>query len=141
MRQISTQKITEEVKKMCISSNCNLNDDIYIALNAAKETEISPVGCEMLSQLITNADIAKNRRVEIVVQRNLHKNLDHYQNTYMKMGKTEQQRRRNEQIKIIREIDNKDIEALGEDIQQTYEETGSEFLDESQRIERLSNPK
>ena len=88
-----------------------------------------------------NADIAKNRRVEIVVQRNLHKNLDHYQNTYMKMGKTEQQRRRNEQIKIIREIDNKDIEALGEDIQQTYEETGSEFLDESQRIERLSNPK
>ena len=44
--------------------------------------------------------------------------------------------RRNEQIKIIREIDNKDIEALGEDIQQTYEETGSEFLDESQRIER-----
>ncbi len=88
-----------------------------------------------------NADITKNRRVEIVVQRNLYKNLDHYQNTYMKMGKTEQQRRRNEQIKIIREIDNKDIEALGEDIQQTYEETGSEFLDESQRIERLSNPK
>ena len=65
MRQISTQKITEEVKKMCISSNCNLNDDIYIALKEAKETEISPVGCEMLSQLITNADIAKNEQIPI----------------------------------------------------------------------------
>lgn len=65
MRQISTQKITEEVKKMCISSNCNLNDDIYNALKEAKETEISPVGCEMLSQLITNADIAKNEQIPI----------------------------------------------------------------------------
>lgn len=65
MRQISTQKITEEVKKMCISSNCNLNDDIYNALKEAKETEISSVGCEMLSQLITNADIAKNEQIPI----------------------------------------------------------------------------
>ncbi len=65
MRQISTQKITEEVKKMCISSNCNLNDDIYNALKEAKEAEISPVGCEMLSQLITNADIAKNEQIPI----------------------------------------------------------------------------
>ena len=65
MREISTQKITEEVKKMCISSNCNLNDDIYNALKEAKETEPSPVGCEMLRQLITNADIAKNEQVPI----------------------------------------------------------------------------
>ena len=65
MREISTQKITEEIKKMCISSNCNLNDDIYNALKEAKETEPSPVGCEMLRQLITNADIAKNEQVPI----------------------------------------------------------------------------
>lgn len=65
MREISTQKITEDVKKMCISSNCNLNDDIYNALKEAKETEPSPVGCEMLRQLITNADIAKNEQVPI----------------------------------------------------------------------------
>ena len=38
------------------------------------------------------ASLAKNRRVEIVVQRNQHKNLDHYQNSFIKMGKTEQQR-------------------------------------------------
>ncbi len=50
---------------MCISSNCNLNDDIYNALKEAKETEPSPVGCEMLRQLITNADIAKNEQIPI----------------------------------------------------------------------------
>ena len=95
--------------------------------------------------------LAKNRRVEIVVQKNQYKNLDHYQNTYIKMGKTEQQRRRNEQIKIIKEIENKEIESLGEDIKNTsemsadkdskYESTSSEFLNESKRIEELAGPR
>lgn len=96
------------------------------------------------------ASLAKNRRVEIVVQKNQYKNLDHYQDTYMKMGKTEQQKRRNEQIKIIKEIDNKDIESLGEDVKHSsdmsknpssrYTDTSSEFLKESKRIEKLSAP-
>ena len=59
MREISTEKITEAVKNMCISANCNLNDDVYSALKEAEKTEPSPVGREMLSQLIKNADIAK----------------------------------------------------------------------------------
>lgn len=97
------------------------------------------------------ASMAKNRRVEIVVQRNQYKKLDHYQDTYMKMGKTEQQKRRNEQIKIIKEIDNKEIESLGDDIKNSsnmskkpdsnYANTSSEFLKESQRLERMSKPK
>lgn len=92
--------------------------------------------------------LAKNRRVEIVVQRNQYKNLDHYQNTYIKMGKEEQQRRRNEQIKIIKEIENQEIESLGEDIKHTtdmskdpnsrYTDNDNAFLDESKRIENLS---
>ena len=65
MREISTQKITDEVKKMCISANCNLNPDIYSALNTALETEPSPVGCEMLRQLIQNADIARTENIPI----------------------------------------------------------------------------
>lgn len=97
------------------------------------------------------ASLAKNRRVEIVVQKNQYKKLDHYQDTYMKLGKTEQQKRRNEQIKIIKEIDNKEIESLGEDIKHStemsknpnskYSGTASEFLKESQRIEQLSGSK
>ena len=87
--------------------------------------------------------LAKNRRVEIVVQRNQYKNLDHYQNTYIKLGKTEQQRRRNEQIKIIKEIENNEIESLGEDIHHSSEmsEYSNDFLEESRRIEKLSGSK
>lgn len=98
------------------------------------------------------ASLAKNRRVEIVVQRNQYKNLDHYQNSFIKMGKTEQQRRRNEQIQIIKDLENKELESLGEDIQNTsemsrdkesaYEQNKkSEFLNESKRLENLANPK
>lgn len=98
------------------------------------------------------ASLAKNRRVEIVVQRNQFKNLDHYQNSFMKMNKTEQQRRRNEQIQIIKDLENKELESLGEDIQNTSEMSNdkqsayehnkkSEFLNESKRLENLSNPK
>ncbi len=95
------------------------------------------------------ASLAKNRRVEIVVQRNQFKNLDHYQNSYMKMSKAEQQRRRNEQIKIIKEIDNKEIESLGEDVKHSSDmsdmsgdnELSNDFLDESKRIEKLSRSK
>ena len=94
------------------------------------------------------ASLAKNRRVEIVVQRNQNKTLDHYQNTFMKLDKKEQQLRRNEQIKIIREIENKEIESLGEDVKhssdmstdsEVYEETSNEFLNESKRIEKLKS--
>ena len=42
MREISTEKITEAVKNMCISANCNLNDDVYSALKEAEKTEPSP---------------------------------------------------------------------------------------------------
>ena len=96
-----------------------------------------------------SASLAENRRVEIVVQRNQYKKLDHYQNTYIKMGKTEQQKRRNEQIRIIREIDNQELESLGEDIKHSsemskkssaYQDVNSDFLDESARLEKLSNP-
>ncbi len=94
------------------------------------------------------ASLAKNRRVEIVVQRNQNKTLDHYQNTFMKLDKKEQQLRRNEQIKIIREIENQEIESLGDDVKhssdmstdsEVYEETSNEFLNESKRIEKLKS--
>lgn len=91
--------------------------------------------------------LAKNRRVEIVVLKNINNKLENYQNTYLKMSKTEQQRRRNEQIKIIKELENKELESLGEDIIHTSELTGEksssfdsgDFLDEAKRLERLNN--
>ena len=65
MREISAERITEEVSKMCINANYFLNSDIYGALEKAKSEEPSPVGREMLSQLIKNADIAKTDCVPI----------------------------------------------------------------------------
>ena len=65
MREISAERITEEVSKMCINANYFLNSDIYGALEKAKSEEPSPVGREMLSQLIKNADIAKKDCVPI----------------------------------------------------------------------------
>ncbi len=87
------------------------------------------------------SSLAKNRRVEIVVQRNQFRHLDHFQNSYLKMDKVEQQRRRNEQIKIIKEIDHQEMESIGEDVRNnSLIEDSTSFLDESKRLENLSTP-
>lgn len=87
------------------------------------------------------SSLAKNRRVEIVVQRNQFRHLDHFQNSFLKMDKVEQQRRRNEQIKIIKEIDHQEMESIGEDIRNnSLIEDNTSFLDESKRLENLSTP-
>lgn len=87
------------------------------------------------------SSLAKNRRVEIVVQRNQFRHLDHFQNSFLKMDKVEQQRRRNEQIKIIKEIDHQEMESIGEDVRNnSLIEDNTSFLDESKRLENLSTP-
>ena len=65
MREINALEITKAVKAMCVSANCNLNSDVYTALNKALKEEPSPIGRELLRQLIENADIAKNNQVPI----------------------------------------------------------------------------
>lgn len=65
MREISTQQIIQAVKKLCINANCILNDDVYCAIKNAKQSEISPIGQELLEQLIQNADIAKKQYIPI----------------------------------------------------------------------------
>ena len=65
MKEISTIAITQAVKEMCISSNYYLNEDVYSSIKNAKEVEKSEIGCEMLRQIIENADIAKSQNVPI----------------------------------------------------------------------------
>lgn|SRR5574344_252523 len=91
------------------------------------------------------AAYAKNRRVEIVVQRNQYKNLDHFQNTYLKLNKSDQQKKRNEQLRIIKEIDNKELQSLGDDVKpigtskpSAYVEKDSAFLNESKRVDKMT---
>ena len=65
MREIEVNEIIDAVRELCIRVNCVLNDDVYNALEAAKNTEKSPIGKEILCQLTDNADIAKNEYVPI----------------------------------------------------------------------------
>ena len=65
MRTIEVAKITEAVAKMCMDACYNLSDDEYKALKSAQETEESPLGRDVLSQIVKNADIAREESVPI----------------------------------------------------------------------------
>ena len=61
MREIDLSVVTENVKRLCIESNCILNDDIYNSLKKSAETEVSEIGKDILQKLVKNADIAKEK--------------------------------------------------------------------------------
>jgi fumarate hydratase subunit alpha len=65
VRDLEVGDITEAVKTMCITANYDLPADVYHALVRATEAEESPVGREVLGQLVENADIAAADRVPI----------------------------------------------------------------------------
>jgi fumarate hydratase subunit alpha len=63
MRKISTQKITSAVKEAAQKANFELGEDVLQAFLKGIETEESPVGKDILHQLIENAEIAENERI------------------------------------------------------------------------------
>jgi len=65
VRELDVGKVTAAVKELCITANYDLPGDVYDALKRAQETEESPVGVEVLGQLVENADIAARDRVPI----------------------------------------------------------------------------
>ncbi len=65
MREISAQKIIETVKNLCLEANTNLPEDVVEALNRALKNETSPLGREILRQIINNALIAGEEKMPI----------------------------------------------------------------------------
>ena len=65
VRDLDVRAVTEAVKTLCITANYDLPRDVYDALVRAREAEESPVGREVLGQLVENADIAASDRVPI----------------------------------------------------------------------------
>ena len=65
VRDLDVGEITAAVRELCITANYDLPRDVYDALVAAREAEESPVGREVLGQLVENADIAARDRVPI----------------------------------------------------------------------------
>lgn len=61
MRVIDVSEITEAVAKLCIDANYDLPSDVYQALKDAYEREKSPVGKAVLSMILENAELAKQR--------------------------------------------------------------------------------
>ena len=65
MRTIHVEEITQNIKEMCIEANHFLSPDMEQALHHAKETEKSPLGCQILSSLQDNLKIAGDEMIPI----------------------------------------------------------------------------
>lgn len=65
MRDIDVKTIVDAVSNMCISANYYLNQDIKNALESCRRSEESPIGAEILEKLITNAELARTKKMAI----------------------------------------------------------------------------
>lgn len=65
MRTIHTDKIIETIRQMCIDANLHLSEDMKTAICQAADSEKSPVGKKILSQLKENMDIAAAEDIPI----------------------------------------------------------------------------
>ena len=65
MREISTERIIDRVRDSAIRANYELGEDVFQAFRDALEYEESPVGKDILGQLIENATIAREERIPI----------------------------------------------------------------------------
>jgi len=65
MRDIDSKEITKTVAHLFLEANFYLTDDVLESLKKAKDTEESPVGKEVLEQLIKNADIAAKEQIPL----------------------------------------------------------------------------
>jgi fumarate hydratase subunit alpha len=65
VREIHTDQIIETVAQLCIESNYYLGQDVLAALRRYREAEVSPVGREVLDQILENAEIARDEQMPL----------------------------------------------------------------------------
>ncbi len=65
MRDIWCHAIVDTVARLCVEVNQFLCDDCLAALHRALDTEESPVGREILEQLVRNAEIAREEGIPL----------------------------------------------------------------------------
>ena len=63
MKEIKVERITNEIKRLCIESNYYLNPDVRRRLQEAKEKEPFTIAKNIINILVQNADIAKNENM------------------------------------------------------------------------------
>ena len=65
MREVNVDKVTENIKEMCIEANHFLTDVMKKVFKNAVVSEKSPLGKQLLNQLTENLDIAANDMIPI----------------------------------------------------------------------------
>ena len=65
MREINVELVTKTVEVLCIEANYKLPADVKNALEAAADREESPLGKEILMDILMNAEIASKKRVPL----------------------------------------------------------------------------
>ena len=65
MRDVSVDIITQNIKEMCIEANHFLSDDMKEVFKRSLETEESPLGKQILGQLVENMQIAGQEMIPI----------------------------------------------------------------------------
>jgi len=65
MRFVHVDEIVNNIKEMCIEANHFLTKDVDNALSCARQSEKSPLGCQILDQLRENLEIAGEDMIPI----------------------------------------------------------------------------
>ncbi len=65
MRDIDVTTITEAVARLCQEANLYLPEDVLDALKKARQKEVSPLGQEVIDQLMENAAIASKEKMPL----------------------------------------------------------------------------
>jgi fumarate hydratase subunit alpha len=65
VKEIHTDQIAETVSRLCIESNYYLGEDVLAALRRYREAEVSPVGREVLDQILENSEIARDEQMPL----------------------------------------------------------------------------
>ena len=65
VRDIHVDRITEKIAELCQSATHFLPDDVVAGLERAKDTEKSPLGKQVLVEILENVDIAKREMLPL----------------------------------------------------------------------------
>lgn len=65
MRTIDSAQVTETVSRLCQEANFDIGEDVLDALKRAGEKEESPLGKQVLDQILENNSIATNQKIPI----------------------------------------------------------------------------
>lgn len=65
MKEIEARIITQEIKTLFMETNYHIGQDVYHRLEQYRQKEASPIGLNVLNQLLLNYDIASKEKIAI----------------------------------------------------------------------------